>query len=255
MKIFHVKFFLFLLFLILTMLGLKSIRCLAQEKLPAGSQKINPLAEIQTVFKPSETIKFGVYSSGIRVGSGKISYSGVVDLAAQKSQNIILQVSTFSLLDREAVYASMDFSKPLRVERYVRFLGKTEVIEEDYIDNAKALQIKKTVNKGEPSIATMRSEESFSNVLALLYWLRNDKDMKKGKSYRVTLPTHKLEFIVKDDQYRIKVPLGRFESFYIESVPPKFKIWLSKDDKRIPVRIQGLVSVGNVYLAAIEAST
>ena len=68
----------------------------------------------ENVFGANETVKFGVYSNGIKVGSGEISYKGLVDLNKNKAQNIILKVSTFSLQDKENVFSSEDFSSPVR---------------------------------------------------------------------------------------------------------------------------------------------
>jgi hypothetical protein len=73
--------------------------------------------------------------------------------------------------------------------------------------------------------------------------------MTVGKVYKIVLPTQRLDLIVKDIR-RLRVPLRESEVFYIESVPAKYKIWLSCDKNKTPLRIQGLISVGSVYLAA-----
>jgi len=131
--------------------------------------------------KLNEKVKFGIYSNGIRVGSGLLSHFGVVELDSKKVQKINLQVSTFSILDREMVYSVLDFSQPVKVERYVRMFGKTEEIDEHYSKDAKEVNLTKSVNGVKSEPLTLRSDESFANVLALIYKLRNDQTLAQGK--------------------------------------------------------------------------
>ena len=43
---------------------------------------------------------------------------------------------------------------------------------------------------------------------------------------------------------RIKVPSGEFKCYHFESFPKKFEIWISADNRRIPVKIKGLGALG-----------
>jgi hypothetical protein len=160
-----------------------------------------------------------------------------------------LTVTALSVRDAEDVLGELDFSAPVRVERKVRLMGRDESISEDYAVDKKTVTIAKSVNNGPAKTEAIRSESGLGNVLLLIYFLRNDSTMQEGKVYRICLPTQKFDLFVKGKR-KIRVPLGVFDTFYIESKPAKYKIWLSSDANRTPVRIQGFVPVGMVYLAA-----
>ncbi len=205
------------------------------------------------VFKVGERVKFGVYSAGIKVGSGELSYKGVVDFGKNKVQEVNFKVSTFSVNDSDTVFGTLDFSNPVHVERKIRLFGKDEMISEDYSNDRKSVTISKRVDEGEPEIQKITVDDELTNVLLLLFKLRNDSELKIGKAYKITLPTQNFELFVKDNR-RLKTQLGVFDTFYFESNPPKYRIWLKNDHNRLPLRIQGLVAGGMLYLVATEVS-
>ena len=219
---------------------------------PSAVQKA-PVA-VKTVFPSGETISFGVYSNIVKVGSGALTYAGVVEGHHDVWQHVRLHVETLSVNDTEEVYGSKDFILPHKVERYVRLFGRQEVIGEIYAPGNKSVTISKSTNgKAEPP-ETIASDSALENVLLMIYRLRNDPELAVGRTYAVNLPTQKFELTVKS-KTSLKVPLGKFQVFYIESKPSKYKIWMTDDEKRIPIRIQGLVSFGMVYMAATAVET
>jgi len=222
----------------------------------AGSPSVAPKAAAMSknVFPSGETISFGVYSNIIKVGSGVLTYAGRDESREGVSQHARLRVETFSVNDTEDVYGSEDFKFPHKVERHVRLFGREELIKETYAAGNKSVLITKTTDGKASQTETISSDTPLENVLLLIYRLRNDPDMAVGKTYAVNLPTQKFELTVKS-KTSLKVPLGRFPVFYIESKPSKYKIWLTDDPKRIPVRIQGLISFGMFYLAATSVET
>ena len=66
----------------------------------------------------------------------------------------------------------------------------------------------------------------------------------------VTLPTQefKITLVSIED---VEVPAGTFKAFYFESEPKRFAIWISADDRRIPVKIRG--SGGVNYTMAMRS--
>lgn len=205
----------------------------------------------KNVFSDGEQIKFGIYSYGVRVGSGQLDYLGRKKEDGAWSTRIIFKASTLSVRDKDEVWGTADFLYPVKVERSVTLLGKDEVIIEKYAQDKKSVVISKSVNKSAPKIDTINSEEELCNVLLLIYRLRNDDGIDVGKIYKINLPTQKFDLVVHSRK-KIKVPLGEFDVYCIESQPPKYRIWLQAQGSRIPVRIQGLVAGGMVYLAATD---
>lgn len=240
--------------------GLGLFFCARSSSAPATAAKkryaAGPKApsDAKTVFSTGETISFGVYSNIIKVGSGSLTYAGTVKNHQDVWQHVKLQVETLSVSDTDEVYGSPDFTLPHKVDRRVRLFGRQEVIGEIYASGNKSVTISKSTNgKAEPP-ETIASDSALENVLLLIYRLRNDPELAVGRTYTVNLPTQKFELTVKS-KMSLKVPLGKFQVFYIESKPSKYRIWMTDDQKRIPVRIQGLVSFGMVYMAATAVET
>lgn len=211
------------------------------------------ISPVRNVFLVGESIRFGAYSNGIKVGSGSLIYRGEEALGLSHVQHVEFEVSSFTVNDRENVYGSIDFSSPVLVNRNVGLFGRDEVITENYASDRKSVKISKKVNDAPAVTQELSSRGELNNVLLYIYKLRNDPHFKVGKSYKITLPTQAFELIVKDER-NLRVPLGVFRTFYIESNPPKYKIWLKTDKARTPIRIQGFIGAGLVYLAAIEIS-
>jgi hypothetical protein len=240
--------------ILISILLLKGDGCLAIEKKDnlASSTSLADSPSTNT-FKPEESIRFGVYSNGIKVGSGTLAYHGQKILGQEKIQYVELLVSSLTINDREVVFGENDFSSPIKVERHINLFGRNELIYEDYEKDKKSVLISKRVNNSSFLTQRIQSQEKLSNVLLSIYKLRNDPDLKVGNSYRIVLPTQVFDFIVRD-QRNLHVPLGSFKAFYIESNPPKYKIWLNNDKEKTPLRLQGFVGAGLVYLAAIEVT-
>jgi hypothetical protein len=210
-------------------------------------------AEDQGAFRAGERIKFGVYSSGIRTGSGELVYHGLKDRGSGMFQHIAFNVTTLSVRDQDIIYGTSDFGYPVRVERKVRLFGRDEEIIENYAPDHRSVALKKSVHGKEVPDQVIESDEGLGNVLLLLYNLRNDKELKIGQVYKIVLPTQKFDLRVKDRR-RLKTPLGVFDAFYLESQPAKYRIWMSSREDRLPLRIQGLIAGGMMYLLATEVS-
>jgi hypothetical protein len=206
---------------------------------------------VPNVFKNKEEIRFKVFSNGIRIGSGYIIYHGVENLDGQEVQHITFQMSTFSVKDKEEVYGTVDFSAPIRVNRSIRLFGSDEIITETYASDRRSVIISKSVDGAPAKVNTIKSDKELTNVLLLIYKLRNNNKLGEKSAYKINLPTQTFDLHVQKNR-KIRVPLGTYESFYLDSTPPKYRIWLAATPDRIPVRIQGLVAGGMMYLAATE---
>lgn len=202
-------------------------------------------------FPVGEKITFGVYSNGIKVGNGSLLYQEAAEVKAGSEEHIVFSVSSFMVKDTDHVYGDFQKALPFRVQRAVRVAGRQEEIVEQYGKDNKSVVIQKTDKKGAVSSQTISSNSTLNNVLLLLYRLRIDEQLSVGKTYMVNLPTQTFTLTVKDKR-KIKVPLGVFDAFYLESLPPKYKIWLADDARRTPLRLQGVITPGIAYLATID---
>jgi len=158
-----------------------------------------------------------------------------------------------SVRDKENVYGSQDFAFPHKVERELRIFGKDEKIGEIYSDDHRSVRISKAVNNTALPEQVLNGKGELSNVLLLLYFLRNDRTLAEGRIYKIVLPTQSFDLIVKDIR-KIKTRIGLFDAYYLESKPAKYKIWLSTKPDRLPLKLQGLVAGGMLYLLVNEVS-
>ncbi|HAJ56571.1 MAG TPA: hypothetical protein DCL35_02250 [Candidatus Omnitrophica bacterium] len=250
-----IKYIFLILLLVFVSLRIKIAGCQVPER--AGNERTPAVyqesALPKNAFPDGERIKFGVYSTAIKVGSGELYYKGVSAVDGKKAQEIAFKVATFSVTDEDKIFGTLDFGSPLKVERKVRVFGRDEVISEVYASDRRSVTISKSVDGKAPETLEIKTAYELNNVLLLLYNLRNDQGLKVGKSYKITLPTQNFELFVKDIR-RLKTPLGTFKAFYLESKPAKYRIWLSPEPGRLPLRIQGLVAGGMLYLVATEVS-
>jgi hypothetical protein len=205
------------------------------------------------VFPDGERLRFGVYSNGIKAGEGEMLYVGVDEASGAPLQHLLFRVSTFSVRDQEDILGTIDFLAPVRVKREVRVFGKDESIQEAYAPDHRSVTIHKTVKGKAVEDNKIASQNDLGNVLLLVYRLRNDPSLAVGRSYDINLPTQQFKIKVMDKRM-LKAPLGRFEVYYLESTPPKFKIWLKTTPDRLPLRIQGLIAGGMLYLATTNVS-
>ncbi|HQP92239.1 MAG TPA: hypothetical protein PLU24_06145, partial [Candidatus Omnitrophota bacterium] len=159
------------------------------------------------------------------------------------------KVKTLSVVDEENVDGTVDFLYPYEVRRSLRLFGREEVINEIYAQDHRSVKITKKLNGKDQPVEVLSGEKEFTNVLLLLYRLRIDPNLCPGKTYKIALPTQNFELKVKDVR-KLKIPMGQFDAFYIESVPAKYRIWISTREDRLPLRLQGLVAGGMMYLVA-----
>lgn len=231
------------------------VSCNAVHKKSDQSPKINNKkqngSKTVNVFVRGERIELGIYSYGVKVGSGSLEYAGESIIDNQKFQRVIFNASSFSINDTEDILGTEDFAFPVEVKREVSRLGKKEIIREKYSADRKTVRIFKTIGKKTEQPKVISNEEGLNNILLFIYRLRNDGDLRIGKTYKVVLPTASLDLEVKKKAV-IKVPLGKIEVYCVESNPSKYRIWLTCDEKRLPVKIQGVVGAGMVYMAATE---
>ena len=68
-----------------------------------------------------------------------------------------------------------------------------------------------------------------------------------GWTFIAELPTQqfKIELIAIED---VNVPAGTFKCYHFTSVPKKFEIWVTTDERRIPVKIKGMGNFGYILV-------
>ena len=196
-----------------------------------------------------EKFRYGIYLTGFKIGESTISFEGIKELNGRDVVFITMESKAPSFYDYEEIYGSVDDFTPLLVKRKVRMLGEDIQITEEYDQENKKVTI--TRKSKETKVQTISSEKQLNNIILFLFYLRTKKRLEIGEKIAFNLPTKSLEMVISKTT-SIKTPKGRFEAYYLESSPSKYRAWFSSDEDLIPLRIDGAVGFGNTRLVIIE---
>jgi len=172
------------------------------------------------------------------IGRSVFKNYGEVEFRGRKLNLTIFETEVAGFKDRELIYSDPKTGLPFWVERNVSDWFGKEFLTEDYMQNDRKLLI--TKYKGGKKVKDYRfsAKGPIDNAVLIPFSLRNTKDLMVGWSSTIWLPQ---EFKVKCTSIEeVKVNAGRFKAYHFTSTPPKFEIWISADELRLPVKIKGL---------------
>jgi len=135
--------------------------------------------------------------------------------------------------------------------------GHYQVVRNIHLDYAKKTYAYERVYKGQTNTKTGPLEEPVTDVLSSFYLTRS-LPLKLGEEYAIRVFSDKhiysLKVVVDKHTHMIRVPAGRFDCLQIEPFiegdaifklkDGKMQIWLTNDNRRMPVLIRSKVSVG-----------
>ena len=177
------------------------------------------------------------------LGRAEYNNLGVVDLNGIKANLVTLRTRVLLVDDMEKIYSDPISLLPIKIERTISsFLGK-EYKTEEYDQKNYTVIMKKFKGKKLVKVQIIKANGPIQNVILLLFYLRNNPDLKIGWSLTVKVPAEfnpelasiKLELVSID---QISVPAGKFQAYHFKSIPDKFEFWINKDDPRVPLRIK-----------------
>jgi hypothetical protein len=195
------------------------------------------LPEKQAPDYVGEEIVYDVKMGSMKIGTSVFHHQERTDLAGVDAQLVVFTTDVIQINDTERIWADTKEFLPLRIERDVRMWPKYEQIIESYDQARHILDITKTAGGKQHSLRIVK-QGPIHNAILLPYQVRRVDKMSLGWSMKVTLPTQEFEITLKSIE-EVTVPAGTFKAFYFESDPRRFAIWISADDRRIPVKIRG----------------
>lgn len=153
--------------------------------------------------------------------------------------------------------------KYLKNQKEGRWIADENIIF-DYKNRKIFYEIKKKKQGGEIEEKReeigMGSEECFHDMVSSLYYFRT-LDIKEGKIYQIPTFDRGKMFNTELHVYgreKISTELGEFEAFLLQPVSKlegafrtrkgKMWVWLSADEKKIPLRIKAKFTFGSVYM-------
>lgn len=192
--------------------------------------------------KISYQVKLGI----LPVGKAEFENKGVTDLDGIAVHLVNLRTTLARFRDDELIYCLPDSLLPVRVERNINFWPKKEKIIEEYDQSAFTLKITREEGKSR-SGQVIKKDKAIHNAVLLPYYVRTVPDLKEGWRMNVQLPTHNFTVYLASLE-EVKVPAGTFKAYHFMSEPRKFEIWISADEKRIPLKLKGTSSAGYTLL-------
>lgn len=190
-----------------------------------------------------EKIVYDIKYGAVTIGTSRFSC-----LADSQIDGSVVNVMTLSteaphFKDTETIYSYPDSNLPLRVERYISRWPFWEKITEEY--DQKNFTVNIIRDNGKKSV--IKKDGAVNNAVLLPYFIRYVNNLGPGWAMAVTLPTQQFSvaFVSIED---LEVPAGKFKAYHFRSEPKKFEIWITADERRIPVKIQGLGVFGYAML-------
>jgi hypothetical protein len=189
-----------------------------------------------------EKILYAVRFGGITLGQADFHHVSRVTLEGREVNLMTFQTQLARFNDLEKIYSDMRTFLPLKVERDVFIWPKQEKITESYDQDNFILNITKFRGQKKEE-AIIKKEGAIHNAILLPFHVRMVPELEVGWSLLARLPTQ--EFMIKLSSIEdVTVPAGTFKAYRFESIPKKFEIWVSADERRIPVKIKGAGFMG-----------
>jgi len=194
-------------------------------------------------FKDGERLTYEVRYSGVKVGRSILTFNGEKDLDGKPAYHITFFTKIPSLKDTEEIYADKDTFLPIEVHRKIKKkIGFSDNVIEKYDQEKFKVDISSKSKLRSRSFSIQRGTP-IHNAILLSYYYRVKESFDENEIMKVSLPTMDFEVMFKGKE-TIKTPLGEYESYAFTSDPPKFKLWLSADKKRIPLKIKNPGTLG-----------
>lgn len=198
------------------------------------------------VFSPGEEIHYKILQMGIKVGDAVLKFVGPTMINDVDTVLIEFTADGFNFYDNEKIYVDPTTFKPLTVKRDLNIFGKKEQIVETYFPQDNKIVIQKTVGKNVTEETLIKKGE-IDNIYGFIYRYRQDGEFKLGDATDVILPTKDFQIILSK-KVKINAAGNTYDSFYLESKPAAYKIWLDASSKKLPLRINGAIGIANTVM-------
>jgi len=189
-----------------------------------------------------EKITYDVKLGALRLGKAYFNRMRPIEMNGGLVNLMTFETNLARFKDLETIYSDPDTFLPLKIERTVRAWSKREQITEDYDQKEFTLTIIKR-NGRKTEQVSIKKDKPIHNTILLPFHVRNIPKLDIGWVFPANLPTQEFQIkLVAIDE--VKVPAGIFKSYHFKSTPRKFEIWISADERRIPLKIKGAGGFG-----------
>lgn len=210
-----------------------------------------PLVEKEVIpdepFEPiGERIVYAIKLGKVSLGAATYTHLPRVELNGVKVSMMTFKTTLVRFNDLEKIYSDSKSFLPLQVERSISTWPSAEKISEEYDQENFILTIIKNKGKAKQSLV-IKKDGPIHNAILLPFYVRRMDKLEVGWSMKANLPNQQFEIkLVAIEE--VKVPAGSFRAYRFESVPPRFEIWITSDERKIPIMIKGAGALGYTLL-------
>ncbi len=189
-----------------------------------------------------EKIIYDVMLGNLKLGRAVFHYQSKSQIDRIPVNFITFETRLLRFKDNEKIYCHPGTFLPLRVEREISSWPKYEKITEVYDQEKFSLDIVKTENGRDQKI-NFQKDSVIHNAILLPYSVRQVADPAVGWNFQANLPTQR--FLIRLAAIEeLKVAAGVFKAYRFKSTPERFEIWISADERKIPLKIKGMAGIG-----------
>jgi hypothetical protein len=229
---------------------------------PSSGWRVVP----NTVFAPGEEFLYSVKWGVITGGHSTLAVVGLENVDGRPAYHIVSEAQSvgvvdtfFKVKDKNESWVDKDSLSTVRYEKHIRE-GKYRVEESGMIDQvlhkffSRAYRIDKDRWEEKQGDVTPH----VLDVLGALYYVRT-LPLEVGKSYSFDVHSGKKVWpllVNVRKRERIKVAAGKFDCLLVEPVlrepgifiskGKKLEVWMTDDERRIPVKMRSEVVIGHV---------
>ncbi|MDO8580146.1 MAG: DUF3108 domain-containing protein [Candidatus Omnitrophota bacterium] len=197
-----------------------------------------------------ETMTYDIKKIAIKAGQASLQFQGTMKIDDQDVILIVFTANALNFYDQEKIYLNKETFFPVMVQRDLNIWGKKEKIIERYDTKTGRLQIVKQA-EGKTTKHVIEGKESLDNLYGFIYRYRFQGRFKPGETLVMRLPTQNVSLKVVGDK-PLDVGGKIVDCLYMESDPPKYRVWFDKEDKKVPLRIDGAVGFGKTAMIMRE---
>lgn len=189
-----------------------------------------------------EKIIYNVQFGKLNLGKAVFNHLSMTKFKGRDARLISFETRLVRFSDIERIYSDAETFLPLRVERLVSTWPFPEKITEDYDQEKFVITIKK-VKRNKEETTVIKKGNVINNAILLPYFVRDMENLRVGYNLTARLPTQEfvIELVAEEE---VEVPAGKFRAYRFISKPKKFEIWISTDERRIPLKIKGANGLG-----------
>ncbi len=246
-----VKAIIFLIIIFLPLMLLKSknnilikIKNVAN-KLPAA-EKTKADKEEARFERIGEEMIYDVKMGKITLGRAKFTQNKNIQINGKLLNVMVFETKLPRFSDTETIYTDPHTLLPVKVERDIFNWFVREKITEEYNQLEYTVSINKK-RKGKEQDSVIKRNSPIHNAILLPHHVRRIAKLSPGKILTANLPNRIYEINLTGTE-EITVPAGKFKAYHFESTPKQIEIWISADDRRIPLKIQSTTTFGYLLI-------